>query len=380
MKKIFLIKVAADANNNKYYNMIQTSSDSFKVEFGRVEAKPQTKTYPMSKWDSTYRSKISKSKGYTDISHLKEATTIVADTSKNQDFHDFYKVFSKYTNDIIAKTYITNTATPQQIEEAQNILNEMTTFKQVKKVNTYLEKYFTVIPKKMKRVSDHLITDLSELNTLISNEQNALTSMQSSNIINTVDPLKELNVNFELVDCPPDLRTKLEKNINAYGHGKSIYKVYKVWNDDRQSKFDNYVKKSKNKKTELLFHGTQNGNVFSIMKTGLKIRPTNAVSYNGQIYGLGVYHSADSHKSLNYCGSYKDSIFFIQNVHIGNTYNYDGWYRDGKGLSRSEMNYSNLQKLGYDSVSVNAGDGLRNSEYIVYSNEQTVCNYIVWFK
>ncbi len=127
-------------------------------------------------------------------------------------------------------------------------------------------------------------------------------------------------------------------------------------------------------------YGTRNPNVFNILKSGLLIRPSNAATISGAAYGEGIYHSAHTAKSLNYTGYDNDKIFFIQNVHMGKEYTYNGWYRDGKDISRSQMNYKDLKKLGYDSLYVRPGDGLQNSEYIVYNKEQTITEYLLWLK
>jgi hypothetical protein len=44
------------------------------------------------------------------------------------------------------------------------------------------------------------------------------------------------------------------------------------------------------------------------------------------------------------------------------------------------MNYRDLKKRGCDSLYVEAGDGLLNSEYIVYNTEQYFYNYLIWMK
>ena len=66
-KTVKLILVSAE-NNNKFYDMAENSDGTFTATYGRVEKTKQTTTYPMSKWDSTYRSKTRK--GYTDITEL----------------------------------------------------------------------------------------------------------------------------------------------------------------------------------------------------------------------------------------------------------------------------------------------------------------------
>ena len=129
-----------------------------------------------------------------------------------------------------------------------------------------------------------------------------------------------------------------------------------------------------------MFTLQRNANVFSILKSDLLVRPSNAATISGAAYGEGIYHSFHTDKSLNYTGYDNDKIFFIQNVHMGKPYTYNGWYRDSKDISRENMNYKYLSSKGYDSLYVKPGDGLLNSEYIVYNQEQTVTNYLIWLK
>ena len=74
----YLIFVSPDnkgVDSNKYYRMTP-NGDIFIVEYGRVGATPQTKTYPMSKWNSTLSSKLKK--GYVDRSDLMQE--VIADS------------------------------------------------------------------------------------------------------------------------------------------------------------------------------------------------------------------------------------------------------------------------------------------------------------
>lgn len=50
MRNIKLIKVEADANNNKYYNMSDDGS-SITTTWGRVGGHESTTKYPSYKWD-----------------------------------------------------------------------------------------------------------------------------------------------------------------------------------------------------------------------------------------------------------------------------------------------------------------------------------------
>lgn len=382
MKK-FLILV--DPNNdgiqsNKYYNM-ESNGDTFTVKYGRVGQRAMTKTYSKYKWDSVLNSKLKK--GYTDITHLKQENNTIVEESQNKDFNAFYDHFKSYTGSFVSNTYITDSCTKQQLEEAQNLLNELTKIKRIKKFNDTLIELYKVIPRSMRNVRDNLINNISEKNDYISREQDALDSMDSSNIIKTANPFDTLNIEFEEINTHKVLQDMVKSTMSGARWGTSnakIHKIFKVTDKDRIETFDDWVKSQKNKQTQLLFHGTRNPNIFSILKSGLLIRPSNAYTLSGNIFGDGIYHSAHAAKSLGYTGGDNDKIFFIQDVHMGDSYTYKGWYRDGKDISNSEMNYKGLQKYGKDSLYVEAGDGLMNSEYIVYNNAQTITKFLIWFK
>ena len=68
-KPVYLVMVTTN-NNNKYYRMLANDNGTFTVEYGRVGASCQTRTYPISQWDKKYNEKIRK--GYVDQTHLVE--------------------------------------------------------------------------------------------------------------------------------------------------------------------------------------------------------------------------------------------------------------------------------------------------------------------
>ena len=68
MKSAYLVMVESSNNHNKYYQMTQKTADVFEVQYGRVGAKGMLRTYPISRWDSIYQSKLAK--GYIDNSSL----------------------------------------------------------------------------------------------------------------------------------------------------------------------------------------------------------------------------------------------------------------------------------------------------------------------
>lgn len=377
MKKAFLIYVegTGGVNSNKYYNMEEKGDGTFDCKYGRVGGREAVANYPMSRWDKQLKSKVKK--GYKDVTYLKTSDSVVVDNSSNPDFDKFYQIFSQYTGSLVNKTYLIDTCTPKQIKQAQVALNKALKSRSINEANEYLQELYKIIPRKMADVSHHLASDTKSKKAIVANEQTAIDTMDSSNIINTTNPLNTLNIDFAMVT---DIKTlkMIEKLIMPSNTGRyRIHSVYSITQKSRIDVFNDWVKKQDNKSTELLIHGTRNPNIFSILQQGLLIRPSNAVHIAGNAYGNGVYHSAHTDKSIGYTGRERDALFLIQDVHMGNPYTYSGWYRDGKDISRGQMNYDDLRKLGSDSLYVKAGDGLLNSEYIVYNAEQTVTKFLI---
>lgn len=373
--KTYLIYVDAETiNSNKFYNM-ELVGDIINVEYGRVGALPAKTTYPASDWNKLLKSKIKK--GYKDITDLKTSVEIIVKESDNKDFNEFYDVFSQYTTNYVKHTYSVEKATKAQLKEAQDIINHLSTPLDVAGFNKNLLELYKVIPRRMSDVRQHLITDLSQANKLILTEQDNIDSMDSYTSMNVENPFEELDIEFELIDVPQHI-------IDLYNRGNNnrakIYKCYKIVDKTNVDSFNDWLQKQDDKSTEYLIHGTRNPNVFNIMKSGLLIRPSNAAVISGNAYGSGLYHSNFMAKSLGYTGNDVDKIFFIQNVHMGNPYVYDGWYRDGKDISRDKMNYKDLKSMGYDSLYVKPSDGLLNSEYVVYNKEQSISEYLLWLK
>ena len=375
---LMFVDVKNGIQSNKFYNMYP-SGTTFRVEYGRVGSSKTELTYSMRKWDSTYRSKIKK--GYEDISHLKKGVKTTSKASGNKAFDEFFKVFSKYTGDAVASNYLGNSCTQEQMDEAQSILDGLTKKKTTKTINEALLKLYKVIPRQMRDVNDHLVSKPAEKKDILAVEQDALDSMDSSSVVIADNPFKSLDIEFKVASSSEiKMLEELIYPTRGYHSHVKIHRAYSVKHKKRTPNFDKWVKKQKNKKTEYLIHGTRNANVLSILKQGLRIRPTNAAVISGAAYGNGIYHSAHTAKSLNYVGRDTDKVFLIQNVHMGKPYTYSGWYRSGKDLDYSDLNYKGLQKQKCDSLFVKPGDGLLNSEYIVYNEDQTDTQYLVWLK
>lgn len=373
--------MVSDANNNKWYRMTDLDNGTFKVEYGRVGGSTATEVYPIHKWNSKYKEKLKK--GYKDISALKIESKSGEYTFKGKGVDHFFNTFSKYTKDSVRGNYTiaVGSVTKTMLDEAQSILNHLVDLTDIEKFNKYLLELYTVLPRKMQDVRAYLVRDDKELSGLIAKEQDVLDSLSSSVVTNVVESgqvfEESFGIEMEEVDCPQSIKDLVTKTSPSH---LNIYKCFKVVHYPTQNKFEAWLETHPHKQVEYLFHGTRNPNCFSILKSGLLIRPTNTIAISGAVYGIGIYFSDSISKSVNYTGYDSDKLFFVQSVNTGNKAEYNGWYREGKGLSNSQMNYPYLSSQGYSSLHVKAGDGLLRDEYIIYNQEQCCHSFILWMK
>lgn len=167
------------------------------------------------------------------------------------------------------------------------------------------------------------------------------------------------------------------------GDDKSKFsRAFQFSNSHTHLTFNQFVGKADNKKTQLFWHGSRNENWFSILKTGLVLRPANAV-ITGKMFGYGLYFADKCRKSLNYSslrGSYwsggnaNKAYLAIYEVHTGNQLKIKT-HEPFCGLLTEQR----LKDKGkhYDSVFAEGGADLINNEYIVYNEKQCTVKYLV---
>lgn len=413
LKKKYLIKVEHGENNNKFYNFFEIGDGTFKVEYGRVGGHVNTEVYPMSKWDSKYREKLSTRKGYVDKTHLFEEE-ITADAEspnpKKQTINEITnKIVAKLVNDLrgfakvsVQENYIVSSekVTQKMVDEAQILVDEIThqlkIGQSIEPINKTLVELFQVIPRKMGHVKDYLFdgkeiknaSDLQRAQQIIAKEQATLDVMAGQVNTHTKLDIKsatpsEKNIlesmGLVIAEAPqsdiPIIKDLMQKNANQFR------KAYIVTNLKTQEHFDKNLANAKNKKMELFWHGSRNENWWSILGKGLMLRPANAVR-TGAMYGAGIYFASLFRKSLGYTsfrGSYwagggSDKAYLaLKCVHVGNQLKqkkHESWCYD--------LNYKNLKNRGdYDSFWAIGGADLINDEFIIYTEPQCTIKYLV---
>lgn len=150
--------------------------------------------------------------------------------------------------------------------------------------------------------------------------------------------------------------------------GVRVEDIYKIEDMAGHDRFNPYKVD-----TRLLFHGSRNENILSIMQGGLKIKPKSAV-HTGSMFGGGIYFASEVTKSANYCwgfgnASAESHYLFVCEVATGRVRDYE----DAEpGLTSAPW--------GYNSVRGKKGRSLLHDEYIVYKESQVKPLYIVEFK
>lgn len=399
LKSVKLIMVTA-VNNNKFYEMQENADDTFTVVYGRIGVTGTSRTYPIQQWDKKYKEKIKK--GYRDLSSLVATNKVVEEFAGIDDKTVKYLITNlfRYAKKAIQHNYYVSSeeVTIHQVESAQRLLTNLSQNINLKmdvvQFNRDLLELYQIIPRKMSSVQKHLIQkpsnqdDLGEIEALLSKEQETLDVMTSQVELNKSQK--------ETIQANPDVLAQLGLQIHPIQDTKAIEMIKKMMGDDKdkfqqafqvtnihtQPPFDEFVKKSTNKKTKLFWHGSRNENWLSILKTGLILRPTNAV-ITGKMFGYGLYFADKCRKSLNYTslrgsywagGSQNTAYMALFEVHTGEHLQLKirkDWCGE---LTEEKLKKRNTK---YDSVFAKGGADLINNEYIVYNHHQCTVKYLV---
>lgn len=386
--------MVSDKNNNKFYEMIYEGGSNFTINYGRIESTKTTLQKPYSQWKSIYNEKVKK--GYKDMTHTVSVTVEVKKDDKPeviaqiQDVKvaQFLTLMKKYTDGLVAKTYTVKAkdVTQSQVDEAQGYLNDLMKIdkKDVTAINSKLLELYMVIPRYMGKVQNYLLPNI-DLDKTLQQEQDNLDAMSSQVAMgkpsSKEDNIKQNKESKTLLDVLGIKMKEIKSNndldyLTKQLSRNKIEAIYEVEKEEHNNIFDKWMDGQKNKETRFLLHGTRCTSVIPIIEQGLKIRPQGNYQFSGKVYGEGSYFSEVTSKSLNYTGYDNDKVLFVFEVHVGNPYIYNGWY-NGNSFT---LNYDELQKRGFDSTYVKAGNGLLNSEVIVYKETQYSMRYIFWLK
>lgn len=409
--------ILVDPNNNgvdsnKFYKMAGNGDDTFTVEYGRVGATPQTKTYPMSKWNSTLASKLKK--GYVDRSDLMQEVIVdskIEDESngvdefglvQNLSVREIIKRLWDYANKTIQSAYSVRAeaVTQAMIDAAQEKIDYIAAnYKNwsVEKFNKNLNELFIIVPRKMKRVSDCLVYDSSEYDKKLSEEQSLLDTIAGqvykpkARIVDAGSEIKASESILQKMGITMEEATQEDIAKIKKAMGDSAGKFYKAWrvtNLETEERYQKFTSENNIGNVKLFCHGSRNQNWFNILKMGLKIRPAGVIT-TGLMFGKGAYFSNSEKyhggvaKSIGYTSlggywtrDYQNCGFIaFFDVAIGDSV--DAYSFDSKYYS---YNLERLKKDNPKAWSLWAHGNtsmLRNDEIIVYDDRQMTIRYLV---
>lgn len=400
---VYLVMVTAN-NHNKYYRMMP-DGDFFNVEFGRVGTACQKARYPMKDWDKKYKEKVKK--GYIDqtdlmqdlITEIKPKTQREYIDIENKSIQMIVNKLQDMAKKTIQKNYKVGAAetTQAMCDKAQEQIDKMNSTADkltLNEFNNELIILFGIIPRKMSNVSEHLCKNTDDFAKILQREQDLLDVMKGQVIVkdkkedkeeednNANEPsqtiLEALGLIFEETTPEEDEHIK---NLLEDSKGK-FSKAWKVTNIKTQEKFDKFVANENITEIKELWHGSRNENWWSIINTGLVLRPVNVV-ISGKMFGMGTYFAPRARKSIGYTslsGSYwaggreNKAYMAVMKVAYGTPYDvhsFDSKYYD--------FNYEKLQKAknGANCLHAHAGSMLRNDEIVIYKEEQCTIEYLV---
>ena len=395
-----LVMVSADANNNKYYDMLP-DGETWTAKYGRVGTGAQTRVYSRRQFESKYNEKIRK--GYVDQTQLVQELIAVDPSSKSQ--------YAEITDTAIAAivmrlqsmahqaieanyTISSSKVTQMMVDEAQSIIDGLLTIGDVEFFNRELLRLFATIPRKMGSVGSYIATKTQDFNKIISREQDLLDVMKGQVVSvaiasddhdhhGTSDQtiLEALGLKFET--CANEDIATIRAALGSCS--AQFYRAWRVTNLKTQERFDQFVADNRISDVRLLFHGSRNENWWSIIQSGLLLRPTNAV-ITGKMFGYGIYYAPKARKSLGYTslnGSYwargSSTFGFMALMDVAYGKPYDVYAFDHK---YANFNYDELQAAcpGANCLHAHAGSMLRNDEIIVYKEAQSTIKYLVELK
>lgn len=395
VRPTYLIMVTPD-NHNKVYNAYP-EGDTFRVEYGRVDSPMASTRYPMSRWEKQISSKLKK--GYQDVTDLR--ADLVAEVPQDESHKQIENVvireivdkLQSMARETISRNYRVSSSkvTQAMVDAAQELIDNMATHTgMVEDFNEILMKLFTTIPRKMQNVSSYVAKTTEDIPVIVKREQDLLDVMrgqiyvkpavtESSGERSELTILDKFGLTMEETTPEDVARIKSLMNESA----PKFRRAWRITNKATQERFDQFVQDNNIKDTRLLFHGSRNENWWSIAKTGLMIRPSNAV-FTGEMFGRAIYFAPKCQKSIGYTslsGSY--------------------WARGGEPtayMALFEVAYgtphviyqhdSNCYGLNYDVLQrktpkchclhAKADKGmLRNDEIVFYRTDQMTIKYLI---
>lgn len=292
----------------------------------------------------------------------------------------------------------------RSIHEARELLEQITaTQAGTEKREKLITRYLTRVPQKVgaRGWADKLLTTPEEIQA----QEELLRAMEASHAMSasSQEGQSMIQAVSEAFRCrlSPAEEQESKKVIDLYtssasaSHGLGdweVHDVYRIdWDKETTDAFQNTSKHLGN--VQQLWHGTDTGNVLSILHSGLYCPPYNSAAHRvvGRMYGDGIYLAPCSTKSLNYSTGFwrhrqvgNRAYLFLTEAALGNRYfpNKDpkgfSEYRARTGTNSKGEHFNSISVRGGTSVDSKRGVlSVANSEIIVWEPKQVLLRYLV---
>lgn len=385
-------------NNNKFYDMQDLGNGEFEAKYGRIGATCTTVRYPMSRWYSIYNQKLKK--GYIDQTSLVSVSQVQANEKykpiEDEDVAKLIAYLREKARDTVEKNYkvASTQVSAAMVAKAQSIINRLFNTSanlSVNEFNDTLIELFGVIPRRMSYVPDYLASRANEFPNIIHREQQLLDVMAGQISGDIVEQKTTGNENETVLEAfGLEFSPVTEKDVTTIKKelgpecAHMYYKAWRVENKATRKKFKEFCEGKGLLAKKLLWHGSRTENWWGILRSGLVLRPTNAI-INGKMFGYGLYFAPKARKSVRYTslrgstyahGSSSFGFLSLYEVAYGKPYDVDS------NMGCGDMTWTKLQKVapGCCSLYAHAGRALQNDEIIVYREDQTTIKYLVELK
>lgn len=405
----YLVMVDPKNNNYKYYQMTDNGNGTFTAKYGRVGARNyQTKDYPMSKWNSTYNSKVRK--GYEDKTAIYgkgvsgQQQSAVSDTTAREEVKrktkkqitdeqfDLWAFLKQFTTATMRSTFVNaDCITPAMVNESERLKNHLSALANIgnlSEFNNVLMQLMAICPRFVSSrhgghggVEEWLAHSASDFQKIIDREDSLILTMKSSMTYNSTSINSqgyEAGYISDTVKTATDAqREVVMKHLPRDLRDKVLY-IYRVIPEKKSKQYKAYCEKNDIHRTKLLWHGSRNENWLSIISTSLSLNPNAVIT--GKMFGNGIYFAPDAHKSWGYTSS-RSAYWTRENSSYAIMGLYETAYGKPLDCERAYPYSDNyVRSRGYDCVHAHKGASLYRDE-IIYYNEDAMClQYLVVFK
>ena len=176
--------------------------------------------------------------------------------------------------------------------------------------------------------ADQIVSEVKRLTGLRDLEQASQLLLAAAYNMKAINPydfcFRNLNCKLDVVPSDSDTYALLMRYINASQSRQSnqlvlqnIFEVGRKTSQKSPPLFDDLHHHL------MLFHGTSNANLISILEQGLQMKPRNAAFYHGSAHGEGIYFADQFSLAVGYSdkGSEQDFYVLVCEVALGNTMN-----------------------------------------------------------